>query len=66
MKSKFTFVARKSLTLTITIYGDDEDDAEEKAYERVGETPLEDWEGADDDDELELFDTEETDDGDER
>ena len=61
MKSKFTFVARKSLTLTVIVYGDDEDAAEEKAHEQVGETPLDEWAGADEDDELELFDTEEAD-----
>lgn len=57
MKNKFTFTARKLLTLTV--FGDDEFDAEEKAYERVGDTPLDEWAGADEDDELELYDTEE-------
>lgn len=58
MRNKYTFVARKSLTLTVTVFGDDEADAEEKALERVGDTPLDEWAGADEGDEVELFDTE--------
>jgi hypothetical protein len=64
MKTKYTFVARKSLTLIVTVFGEDEDEAEGHAANVVGDTLLDEWDGADDVDDLELIDSEELDDED--
>lgn len=62
MKSKYSFRAAKNLTLTSTVYGYDQFEAEEKASEQADNTNLDEWNGADAEDELELIDEEACDD----
>lgn len=61
--NKYTFMAVKNLTLTVSVYAADQDDAEEQASEIVANTGLDEWPGADDEDELELIEEECEDDG---
>ena len=60
--TKYTFLAVKNLNLTVTVYAADQDEAEEKASEIVANTDLDEWPGADDEDELELIEEEECED----
>lgn len=58
MAIKYRFRATKSLGLTVTVYAGNEDDAEEQAQEIVDNTNYDEWDGADEDGELELIDEE--------